>query len=66
MGRGEETKLNMSLQEDCTTLFYRAPEGLLHAEHYTAAVDLWAVGCIMAELILRKPLFVGQNGMLLC
>ena len=36
---------------------YRAPELLLDARHYTGAVDVWAVGCIMAELMLLRPLF---------
>jgi serine/threonine protein kinase len=29
--------------------------------NYTAAVDMWACGCILAELLLRKPLFPGKN-----
>lgn len=42
---------------------YRAPELLLDAKHYTGAVDVWAVGCIMAELLLLRPLFqVGPGG----
>ncbi len=36
---------------------YRAPELLLGAQHYTRAVDLWAAGCIFAELLMLKPLF---------
>lgn len=36
---------------------YRAPELLLDARHYTGAIDVWAVGCIMAELLLLRPLF---------
>uniref|UniRef100_A0A1I8FDS4 Protein kinase domain-containing protein n=1 Tax=Macrostomum lignano TaxID=282301 RepID=A0A1I8FDS4_9PLAT len=39
------------------TFWYRAPELLLGARHYTKAIDLWAIGCIMAELITDKPLF---------
>lgn len=41
------------------TIWYRAPELLLGAKHYTSAVDMWAVGCIFAELITLKPLFQG-------
>ena len=33
------------------TIWYRAPELLLGSRHYTTAVDLWAVGCILAELL---------------
>lgn len=41
----------------CTWGRYRAPELLLGARHYTKAVDLWAIGCIMAELATSRPLF---------
>lgn len=34
------------------TLWYRAPELLLGSKHYTTAVDMWAIGCIMAEVEL--------------
>ncbi|CAM6126132.1 unnamed protein product [Calypogeia fissa] len=47
------------------TIWYRAPELLLGAKHYTSAVDMWAVGCIFAELLTLKPLFQGiedKNG----
>jgi cell division cycle 2-like len=44
-----------------TTLWYRAPEILLGDTKYTTAVDMWAVGCIFAELILRDALFAGRG-----
>ncbi|DAZ92704.1 TPA: hypothetical protein N0F65_012829 [Lagenidium giganteum] len=43
------------------TLWYRAPELLFGAKHYTKAVDLWAVGCIFAELINTRELFCGKE-----
>lgn len=43
------------------TIWYRAPELLLGAKHYTKAIDLWAIGCIFAELITSKPLFQGAE-----
>lgn len=43
------------------TQFYRAPELLLGAEVYGAPVDVWAVGCIFAELVLGTPLFQGDS-----
>ncbi|EFJ10407.1 hypothetical protein SELMODRAFT_128208 [Selaginella moellendorffii] len=43
------------------TIWYRAPELLLGAKHYTCAVDMWAVGCIFAELLTLKPLFQGAE-----
>ncbi|KAH9982650.1 Pkinase-domain-containing protein [Lactifluus volemus] len=39
------------------TLWYRAPEILLGAKTYSTAVDMWSVGCIFAELLLKEPLF---------
>ena len=33
------------------TLWYRAPEVLLGTTHYSTPVDMWSVGCIMAELV---------------
>jgi cell division cycle 2-like protein len=43
------------------TLWYRAPELLLNCSKYGCAVDMWSVGCIMAELFLREPLLQGQD-----
>lgn len=43
------------------TIWYRAPELLLGGRHYTPAIDLWAVGCIFAELLALKPIFKGEE-----
>ncbi|MQL74438.1 hypothetical protein Taro_006788 [Colocasia esculenta] len=47
--------------KDVGTLRYKAPELLLKAEGYSSAVDMWSVGCIMAELLRRAPLFPGRS-----
>lgn len=39
------------------TLYYRAPELLLGAPYYGTAIDMWSVGCILAELVNFEPLF---------
>lgn len=39
----------------------RAPEILLGAKTYSTPVDLWSVGCIFAELLLKEPLFQAKN-----
>ncbi|XP_068699152.1 cyclin-dependent kinase 8-like isoform X4 [Montipora capricornis] len=39
------------------TFWYRAPELLLGAKHYTKAIDIWAIGCIFAELLTCEPIF---------
>uniref|UniRef100_UPI00398F2CD9 mitogen-activated protein kinase 12-like n=1 Tax=Pristiophorus japonicus TaxID=55135 RepID=UPI00398F2CD9 len=41
------------------TRWYRAPEVILNWMHYTQTVDIWSVGCIMAEMIATRPLFKG-------
>ena len=43
------------------TIWYRAPELLLGARHYTPSIDIWAVGCIFAELIGLQPIFKGEE-----
>ncbi|XP_072549134.1 cyclin-dependent kinase 4 [Salminus brasiliensis] len=42
------------------TLWYRAPEVLLHVG-YMSSVDVWSAGCIFAELFLLRPLFCGYT-----
>lgn len=46
--------------KEVLTLWYRAPEILLGCLEYNTAVDIWSVGCIFAELHLKKPLFQGE------
>lgn len=43
------------------TLWYRAPELLLGERMYSTPVDIWSVGCIMGELLLKKPLMPGKT-----
>ncbi|CAD5167434.1 cell division control protein 2 homolog D [Musa acuminata AAA Group] len=43
------------------TLWYRAPEVLLGATHYSTPVDMWSVGCIFAELVTTHALFPGDS-----
>lgn len=52
---------DMELTEYVVTRWYRAPEVMCSARKYDEAVDIWSVGCIFAELLLRKPLFPGGN-----
>lgn len=42
-------------------LRYRSPEMLATFKEYSAAIDVWAIGCIFAELFIRKPIFPGNN-----
>eukprot|EP01125_Pyxidicula_operculata_P014967 TRINITY_DN5052_c0_g1_i3.p1 TRINITY_DN5052_c0_g1~~TRINITY_DN5052_c0_g1_i3.p1 ORF type:complete len:296 (+),score=58.76 TRINITY_DN5052_c0_g1_i3:15-902(+) len=43
------------------TLWYRAPEILLGSQAYSTPVDIWSAGCIMAEMITKRPLFPGDS-----
>lgn len=43
------------------TLWYRSPELLLGATEYSTAVDMWSIGCIFGELILKEPLLPGKG-----
>ena len=49
------------LTDYVATRWYRAPEILLSCKRYSKAIDMWSVGCILAELIGRKPIFPGQD-----
>ncbi|CAJ1072545.1 serine/threonine-protein kinase MAK-like [Xyrichtys novacula] len=44
-----------------STRWYRAPEILLKSNSYSSPIDIWAVGCIMAELYTLRPLFPGNS-----
>ena len=40
---------------------YRAPEVLLRSTNYSSPIDMWACGCIMAEIYTLRPLFPGNS-----
>ncbi|KAK9702687.1 Protein kinase domain [Popillia japonica] len=52
---------NRQYTHQVATRWYRAPELLYGSRMYTPSVDLWAVGCIIAEMLTRKPLFPGET-----
>ena len=48
--------------EYVSTRYYRAPECILKSTNYNSPIDIWALGCIMAEMYLHpQPLFYGAN-----
>ncbi|CAG8525567.1 11424_t:CDS:10 [Diversispora eburnea] len=49
------------MTEYVATRWYRAPEIMLSFQSYTKAIDLWSVGCILAELLGGRPLFKGRD-----
>ncbi|RPA72202.1 MAP kinase MpkA [Ascobolus immersus RN42] len=49
------------LTEYVATRWYRAPEIMLSFQSYTKAIDVWSVGCILAELLGGRPFFKGRD-----
>ena len=48
--------------EYVSTRYYRAPECILKSTNYSSPIDIWAMGCIMAEMYLHpQPIFCGSN-----
>jgi cyclin-dependent kinase-like len=58
--RGIKDK-NFQYTDYVSTRWYRAPELLCGDAAYTSSVDVWAVGCIFAEISNSMPLFPGQS-----
>jgi len=52
---------SLVLTDYIATRWYRAPEVLLSWKKYSYAIDIWSVGCILAEIMLRAPLFPGHD-----
>lgn len=51
------------LTEYVVTRWYRAPQIICGADAYGGEVDVWSLGCILAEMLLRTPLFKGHSNM---
>lgn len=62
-GLAKQTKGNLAdtLTEYVSTRWYRAPEIALRSRSYNQAVDVFALGCIMGEMYLGRPLFPGRT-----
>ncbi|EQC36303.1 CMGC/RCK/MAK protein kinase [Saprolegnia diclina VS20] len=61
LGQAREIRSRPPFTDYVSTRWYRSPELLLRASTYNSPIDLWACGCIMAELYLGKPLFAGST-----
>ena len=46
---------------EVVTLWYRSPEILLGAKCYSTSIDLWSIGCILAEMLTGRPFFCGES-----
>ncbi|KAH9478807.1 Mitogen-activated protein kinase 2 [Psilocybe cubensis] len=49
------------MTEYVATRWYRAPEVMLTFKEYTRAIDIWSVGCVLAEMLSGRPLFPGRD-----
>ena len=52
---------NGHLTHSISSLWYKSPELLLNSSIYDSSVDMWAAGCVFAEMLLGKPLFEGRH-----
>ncbi|KAL3108396.1 hypothetical protein niasHT_015318 [Heterodera trifolii] len=60
-GLAREIRSRPPFTDYVSTRWYRAPEILLRSTNYNSPIDLWALGCIMAELYMLRPLFPGTS-----
>ena len=50
-----------SYTHEVVTLWYRAPDVLMGSRKYSTPVDIWSVGCILAEMANGRPLITGTS-----
>uniref|UniRef100_A0A8C4T748 non-specific serine/threonine protein kinase n=1 Tax=Erpetoichthys calabaricus TaxID=27687 RepID=A0A8C4T748_ERPCA len=60
-GLAREIRSRPPYTDYVSTRWYRAPEVLLRSATYSSPIDIWAIGCIMAELYTLRPLFPGNS-----
>jgi len=56
-------KKNTFIRSPRPARWYRPPELLFGCRYYSTAVDIWSIGCIFAELMLRTPYLPGETDM---
>ncbi|XP_028415720.1 LOW QUALITY PROTEIN: serine/threonine-protein kinase dyf-5-like [Dendronephthya gigantea] len=60
-GLAREIRSRPPFTDYVSTRWYRAPEVLLRSTNYSSPIDIWACGCIMAEIYTLRPLFPGNS-----
>lgn len=60
-GLAREIRSRPPYTDYVSTRWYRGPEVLLRSTNYNSPIDIWAVGCIMAEMYTLRPLFPGSS-----
>lgn len=53
--------MDFSYSCEVVTLWYRAPELLMGSTGYKYEIDIWSLGCIIYEMVTRKPLLPGNS-----
>jgi len=61
LARGVDDSISQQLTEYVVTRWYRAPELLVENATYDQGIDIWSVGCILAECLGRKALLPGKD-----
>jgi mitogen-activated protein kinase 15 len=59
--RKENQNDELVLTENIATRWYRAPEILLCSTNYGKAIDVWSMGCVLAEMVMQRPIFQGSS-----
>lgn len=57
----ERLLLRSLFPNDLIRRYYRAPEIILGEENYGVEIDIWSIGCVIAEMFLGEPLFCGKS-----
>jgi mitogen-activated protein kinase 15 len=57
----ENQNQDLVMTEEVATRWYRAPEVLLGSQNYDKSADIWSIGCILAEILIGKPIFPGNS-----
>ena len=60
-GLAREIRSRPPLTDYVSTRWYRAPELLIGSTSYNSPIDIWAMGCIIAEMFLKRPIFPGNS-----
>ncbi len=53
--------LEKPMSRGVATIYYRPPEIFFGDSNYSFSLDMWAVGCILAEILIKDPIFKGHN-----
>ena len=61
LARGVSPEVAGQLTEYVVTRWYRAPELLCESADYDEKVDVWSVGCVLGEILGRRPIFKGNS-----